>query len=114
MKPVSPVFPGAKEVVYAKDQPQYIPLPAHRSSDGVVTTRWKLSLREKFHLLFGRPLYLQVMTFNSPLQPVKLTIDTPDVEREETEREMSNIITADFVRRAEEGSKKWESIRTCG
>ena len=30
MKPVSPVLPGyeMKEIVYAKDQPQYNPLPA--------------------------------------------------------------------------------------
>lgn len=79
MKPVTPVIPGsnAKEVVYAKDQPEYIPLPAIRGEDGTVTTRWKLTLRERLVALFFGDVYLSIMTFNERLQPVRLSIDVP-------------------------------------
>ena len=35
MRPVSPVIPGYqdKEVIFAKDQPEYLPLPALRLDD---------------------------------------------------------------------------------
>jgi hypothetical protein len=47
-KPVSPIVPGLKlpEVVYAKDQPQYEPLPVFKQDDGIVLSRWKLTWRE--------------------------------------------------------------------
>jgi hypothetical protein len=50
MKPVSPVAYdsenrwGTMEVVFARDQPQYTPLPALKFQDGLVVTRWKPSL----------------------------------------------------------------------
>lgn len=45
MQPASPVIKGYDEVVYAKDQPEYLPLPAIRQSDGCIVTRWQMSLR---------------------------------------------------------------------
>ena len=79
MKPMTPVVPGCTtpEVVYAKDQPEYIPLPSHRTDDGTVITRWKLSIRERIRLLIGGSLWLSVLTFNHPLQPVKLDAQCP-------------------------------------
>jgi len=81
MKPASPVYESAKElwgvaeVVYAKDQPQYLPLPALRFLDGVVVTRWVLSWKERLRVLLTGSVYLSQLTFNSPLQPVKLSTD---------------------------------------
>lgn len=79
MTPISPVIPGydLPETVYAKDQPEYIPLPAHRTEDGLVITRWRLSLTERLRILFGGSLWLSILTFNRPLQPVKLTAQCP-------------------------------------
>lgn len=79
MKPTTPVIPGSKvpEVVFAKDQPQYIPLPAHITEDGIVITRWRLSFMERLRLMLGGSLWLSVMTFNRPLQPVKLDVQCP-------------------------------------
>ena len=71
MKPIE--FLGCN-CVYAKDQPEYIPLPAHKSKEGEVTTCWKLSLKERLTVLFKGKLYLSVLTFNKPLQPLKLTV----------------------------------------
>lgn len=79
MKPVSPVAYdpetrwGVSEIVFAKDQKQYIPLPAIKFDDGLVVTRWKLSFREWLDLLFGGNVYLGVLTHNQPLQPIRLT-----------------------------------------
>lgn len=85
MNPVSPVIPGIKlpEVVYAKYQPEYIPLPAYRTSDGVVLTRWKLTWAERFRVTFGGNIWLWVLTFNKPLQPVKLEAVCPNMAVQE-------------------------------
>jgi hypothetical protein len=82
MKPISPVIPGIElpETVYAKDQPEYQPLPAHRSPDGTVLTRWKLSWRERLTILFRGDLYLFVSTYNKPLQPLMLQVEKPGVD----------------------------------
>jgi hypothetical protein len=70
-------------VVIAKDQPEYFPLPSHvgwldkdKSLHGV-TFCWKLSFKERIKLLFTGCLWHQVMTFNRPLQPVLLIVDKP-------------------------------------
>ena len=82
MKPVSPIIPGVKlpETVYAKDQPEYQPLPAHKSDDGTVLTRWKLSFKERLKVLFYGDVYLWLSTFNKPLQPVMLQVEKPEVQ----------------------------------
>lgn len=83
MKPVAPVLPGVdlSEVVFAKDQPQYIPLPAFRSPEGDVTSRWRLTFRERLRILIFGDLWLTVATFGRPLQPVRLQV-TPPAELE--------------------------------
>lgn len=80
MKPASPVIKGHEEVVYAKDQPEYLPLPAIRQSDGCIVTRWQMSWRERIKALLTGSIYLEVLAFNCPLQPLKLSIDPPEIE----------------------------------
>jgi len=77
MKPIFPAIPNLPAVIYAKDQPEYLPLPAHRSEDGCVTTRWRLTWKERLQLLFSGELYLQILTFNDPLQPTKMSTELP-------------------------------------
>lgn len=81
MKPVSPVFQGRDlpEVVFAKDQPQYLQLPAYVDSDGDVVTRWKLTWRERLRVALLGEVYLSIMTFNHPLQPVRLEVKPPEL-----------------------------------
>ena len=64
---------------YAENQDEYITLPAHKTKDGQgqVTTCWKLSLGERCKLLFSGKIYLQILTFNNPLQPLKMSIEKP-------------------------------------
>jgi hypothetical protein len=74
MKPIE--FKG-QNTVFAKDQPQYRQLPAHRSEDGTVTSCWHLTFRERLNVLvFGR-MYIRIMTFNRPLQPILPAIENP-------------------------------------
>jgi hypothetical protein len=82
MKPITPVVPGFDLLIitFAKDQPEYNPLPAHWQPDGRVTTRWQLTWRERLRVVFGGSIWLQQLTFNQPLQPVKLTAECPIVD----------------------------------
>lgn len=69
-------------VVFAKDQPEYLPLPAYRFKDdpqGRIACCWRLSWRERLKVLLCGVMWQQVLTFNQPLQPQKLTIDKPDM-----------------------------------
>lgn len=67
-------------VVYAKDQPEYRPLPAHRFADdphGRIACCWKLSWRERLAVLFRGVIWHEIYTFNDPLQPQLLTTEKP-------------------------------------
>jgi hypothetical protein len=82
MKPVSPVVnKNLVEVVYAKEQTQYLPLPALRGKDGVVITRWKLSMRERIKIAITGSLWLFQLTFNQIFQPQRPTVDKPVVTK---------------------------------
>jgi hypothetical protein len=56
-------------------------LPAIVDANGVVTSRWRLTWRERLRVLFGGSVYLQSHTFGRQLQPVALTLDEPTFER---------------------------------
>jgi len=81
MRAVSPVLKGVAEVVMGKDQPEYLPLPAIKSKEkGIVTTKWKLSWKERLNILFVGSVYLQVWTFGKRLQPVRLFVEKPEIK----------------------------------
>lgn len=70
---------GTEKVTYAKDQEPYLPLPAWRTPDGKVVSRWRLGPNELALLKNGVDVYLTVYTFNHPLQPIMLTVGPPDL-----------------------------------
>lgn len=63
--------------VYAKDQPEYQPLPALKTNDymGTVVCCWGLSFKERVKVLFTGKIWVGLATFNKPLTPSYLTID---------------------------------------
>lgn len=69
---------GTRKVVYAKDQPEYLPLPALVTPDGRVTSRWKLEPHELVFIANGADVYLTLHTFNHPLQPIQLQVGPTD------------------------------------
>jgi hypothetical protein len=67
-------------IVIAKNQPQYLPLPAYKyreDHEGKTVFCWKLSWRDRLRVLLGWPIWHTVLTFNAPLQPQKISTDKP-------------------------------------
>ena len=70
-----------QNIVFAKDQPEYQPLPALRldTPQGEVISCWKLSFKERLQVLvFGR-VWVSLMMFNKPLTPSFLSVKRKDV-----------------------------------
>lgn len=76
---MKPIAFSESNCVYAKDQPEYLPLPTYKTADGAVTACWGLSLRERLMLLWTGRLWFQVLTFNQPLQPQYPTVKKSEV-----------------------------------
>jgi len=74
-----PVFAGqeASEVVYAKDQKEYIPLRCfvERDRQGRATSRWTLTPEQRQAVSEGADIYLTLLTFNKPLQPITMGVE---------------------------------------
>ena len=68
-------FPEAN-VVWAKDQPEYRPLPAWRNPEESISY-WRLSWRERLALVLGGGLWVRQANFGQPLQPLLLTLERP-------------------------------------
>ena len=73
---MKPIKFKESNIVFGEDQPEYQPLPAHRCKDGQVISCWGLTLREKIKVLFTGKVYLSLHTFNQPIQPQLVSIDT--------------------------------------
>lgn len=80
MRPVRPDI-GHPEVELAKDQPEYLQLPAAlvKHDDGTVgvVTRWRLDPEEWMQLALGKDLYLCLLTADGTPQPVLLSVGNP-------------------------------------
>lgn len=82
MNPVAVQIPNheSDEFVIAKDQPEYIPLPAVAIStpEGIaVVTRWRPTDDERAAITAGADIWLSSLTFGGALQPVRLTVECP-------------------------------------
>jgi len=77
MEPITPcpdLIPlplGWKRAVYAKDQPEYRPLPVliHETTVRPVIACWKLTWKERLLVALTGQFYLSQWTFGDPLQP---------------------------------------------
>lgn len=65
-------------VIFGKDQPEYLPLPAMRMPDGQVITCWQLTDEEVETMVKNRCIYFQQLTFNQSLQPIKPLVELGD------------------------------------
>lgn len=77
MQPLN--FDGAN-VVFGAKQPEYIPLPAEYrgGKSGEILTCWELTPEELKRVQETGKLWLGVLTFGQPLQPVYLAVDKPE------------------------------------
>jgi hypothetical protein len=65
---------GSRAVVIAKDQPEYLPLPALVFADGKILTEWCFTEEERAAIARGENIRLWVWTFGKALQPVMLEV----------------------------------------
>lgn len=72
-----------QNTVFAKDQPEYIPLPAHKVPDdisGRTVSCWKMTVWERVKVLLTGRVWQETLTFNEPLQPQRLSVAKPQME----------------------------------
>ena len=69
--------------VYAENQESYIPLPVYEDKEhgGRVIHCWKLSVKERIHVLFTGKLWINVLNFGQSLQPIMPMIANPFDEK---------------------------------
>ena len=63
--------------IYAEGQPEYLNLPVHKAEDGLITTCWELSFIDRIKVVLKGKVFLQVLTFNKPLQPLRMLSRKP-------------------------------------
>lgn len=65
--------------VYAENQQEYLNLPAHQfnDSEAKVAICWKATFSERLKILFTGVIWQQILTFDKPLQPLKLEAKKP-------------------------------------
>jgi len=83
MEPINPnldyisVPLGSRQLVYGEGQPEYSPLPAVRTPDNQVITRWRLTEEERQRIAEGKDIFLTFLS-TGPINPVILTIGPID------------------------------------
>lgn len=84
MEAVSPVLPSSPhfhEIVLAKDQPEYLPLPVANIcyQDGTISmiSSYKLTWRERLTVLLRGRVWWEQLTFGRQLQPQKMYLSEP-------------------------------------
>ena len=78
-------------VIYGENQPEYIPLPAHRTGDGQAVFCFELDEEERKRITETGELWVSMLTFNQPLQPILITTKKSDLFIEQSDESSSNI-----------------------
>lgn len=70
-----------QNIVYAKDQSEYKPLPALKldTQEGEVISCWKMSVKERLIVLFTGRVWLSLLSFNKPLTPSFMAVRRKEV-----------------------------------
>lgn len=79
-----PVIEGLEghEVTYAKTQKEYRPLRTlrGRTEQVPVLTRWDLTPQQRQAIAHGADIFLELLTFGSPLQPIVMAVGEPNAD----------------------------------
>ncbi len=70
-----------QNIVFAENQPEYLPLPALRieGNEGHVISCWKMTFKERIKVLFTGVIWLDLMSFNRPLTPSFMAVNRKEV-----------------------------------
>jgi len=74
---MKPVEFAQQTLIIAKNQPEYLPLPAHVSVEGIVTSCWEFTDDEILELITTKRIWLQQYTFGQALQPQRPSVEVP-------------------------------------
>lgn len=74
---MKPIEFKEQNTVFARGQKEYLPLPAYKEPDGKIMTCWRPSLKDRFQILFTGKIWLCILTYNRPLQPLLLSAKYP-------------------------------------
>lgn len=109
MIPISPVLPGSKEfeVVLAKDQPEYIPLPALVLEDPYrrYVTRWQFTDEEREWISEGADLIYCQNTFDNPFHPMSFQLIRPISKEEDDAASVSKTLASQEATSSGEGDE---------
>lgn len=105
MKPIK--FEGA-DVTFAENQPEYLSLPAKKVDDNTILTCWELTDDEVKKISETKKLWLGVMNFNKPLQPLLPSVDRWDIDSKPIE--LDKVRYCFGVKREHAFSETFESI----
>lgn len=77
---MEPVNFEAANVVFGANQPEYKPLPAEMrpGQSGEIVTCWELSPDELKQIQETGKIWVSLLTFGQPLQPVLVSVDKPE------------------------------------
>lgn len=73
---MKPIYFKERNVVYAKDQSEYQPLPAFKDEQQTISC-WQLTWKERFKLFLSGRIWLKQLNFGKPLQPQLPSTDNP-------------------------------------
>lgn len=78
---MKPVNFKHQNVVFAKYQPEYQPLPALKldTPQGEVISCWQMSFKERIKVLFTGKVWLSFCSFNKPLTPSYMSTNRKNV-----------------------------------
>lgn len=75
-------FPEQNTII-AKDQPQYLPIPAYKTDNANGQVIFKVKLKpEELQKLWNETngeFFISLLTFNQPMQPINIMINSPFV-----------------------------------
>lgn len=68
-----------QNIVFARNQPGYKPLPAFKDEHGEVVSCWNLTFKERLRVLLTGNIWLCLSSFNKPLTPSFMTTKKSEV-----------------------------------
>ena len=81
-----------KEVIvtYGENQPEYLPLPAYRAENGQAVFCFELDDEERKRVAETGEVWVSLLTFNQPLQPILITTKKSDLFKTQDNDSSSN------------------------
>lgn len=78
---MKPIKFKEQNTTFAENQPEYLPLPAFKSTvgNGEIVSCWQASFKERLIFLFTGKMWVSLMIFGKPLTPSFFTLKKSDI-----------------------------------